>query len=410
MTYLFFFLMVGLLTWFFIKLGDASKQCFANEATAETEGFKFSFFSNEAKADTADNWVQLSPYGRFPNASGLQVFTKQDALNICNEFTSAAAVGTRILGIPFYVGHPDHEAFKDVYKDKRAYGRIKTLEARDTGLFANVRWSGDAKQMIQEEAYHGHSVNWRMKKIGGEWHPVSLKSVGFTNDPQIPVEPITAANEKQENIMDKKLIAKALGLSEESTEEQIITAVNEAQKNVVAYAAFKTALTTAGVKTEASDILAVANEVKALKEKNVIDSTEAANEKKRADQEKARADKAVIDFANERKARAGVLISTALTQGRITAAEKVTYETEFANESTFEATVTKLASAKAKLPTNSRVNGVVSGITPESRGKVEQISEFVNEVQAQNPKLSHMEATAMAKKKKPELFERTVAA
>lgn len=41
----------------------------ANEMVAEEEG-----------------WVLLSPYGRFPNVQGLQVFNASDAASIANEF------------------------------------------------------------------------------------------------------------------------------------------------------------------------------------------------------------------------------------------------------------------------------------------------------------------------------------
>jgi hypothetical protein len=100
------------------------------------------------------------------------------------------------IGLPFYIGHPDHEAFKARYTDTKAYGRIKELEARDDGLYGNVKWSGAGKTMVNEEMFHGHSVNWRVRKdTDGNWRPFSIKSVGFTNEPNIPVMPITHANE-----------------------------------------------------------------------------------------------------------------------------------------------------------------------------------------------------------------------
>lgn len=417
MTYLVFIALIVLLTWIFHKLGSVTDKCFANENTDTMDGFTFGLFSNEAKAGTTENWVQISPYGSFKHIKGLQIFDRSDAEMICNQFHSASAIGVRVLGIPFYVGHPDVREFEAKYPDRRAYGRIKTLEARDSGLFANVKWSQAGKDLIESEAYHGQSVNWRIKQNArGELHPIFIKSVGFTNDPNIPVEPITAANEKQENIMDKKLIAKALGLSEDSTEEQIITAANESQKNVIGYAAFKKVLTDAGVKTEAEAIVTIANEAKTSKEKLGSKETEAANEKQRADQEKARADKekeradkAVTDFANERKARSTSLIAAAIKDARITPAEKAGYEAEFANEATFSAAESKLAAAKSKLPTESRTGSLRTTMSPQSLGKVETINEFVNEVQTKNPKLTHDQAWASAKKQRPELFEKTAA-
>ena len=406
MTIAFVSLLLGIFVYALIKIGSA-ENFFANEST-EMDGLCFAQSEFTVANEASDNWVQLSPYGKFPNAAGLQVFTRNDAQNICNEFNSVAATGVRLMGLPFYVGHPDHDSFKAIYTDKKAYGRIKSLEARDGGLFANVKWSPAGKQLIEDQAFHGHSVNWRMNKIGGEWHPVSLKSVGFTNEPNIPVAPITAANEQQiekETIMLKQ-IAKSLGLAEDATEAQIQTAVNEAQAKVISFTALQVALAAHNVKAEPDAVTAFANEAKTTKDKLATVTTEAATEKKRGDDEKARADANAITVANERKARAGVLIAAAIKEGRITKADQAGYETEFANEATFEATVTKLAGAKAKLPTESRVS-FRAVVAPGSVSKMNEIENFVNEVQSKNPTISRDQAWAKAKKEKPALFERS---
>jgi len=100
--------------------------------------------------------------------------------------------------LPWYIGHPDHPAFSDRYKDTRAYGRIKELEARDDGLWASVKFGNEGESLIADESFHGHSVNWFLRedpKQKGVWRPYKLKSVGFTNEPNIPVPPLTSANE-----------------------------------------------------------------------------------------------------------------------------------------------------------------------------------------------------------------------
>ena len=59
--------------------------------------------------------------------------TREDAQEIVNQFNTRANLPQYVLGIPWYIGHPDHPAFKDEYPDKRAYGRIRKLEVRDDG-------------------------------------------------------------------------------------------------------------------------------------------------------------------------------------------------------------------------------------------------------------------------------------
>ena len=155
------------------------------------------------EADPGSNWVMISPYGDWPHTGGIQRFTKQDANEIVKDFNGIVPKVMRMggLGVPFYIGHPDHEAFKTRYTDTKAYGRIKEMQARDDGLWGNVKWSSAGKLMVNEEMFHGHSVNWRVRKDkDGFWRPYSVKSVGFTNEPNINVPPITHANEGDPDI------------------------------------------------------------------------------------------------------------------------------------------------------------------------------------------------------------------
>jgi hypothetical protein len=155
------------------------------------------------ESDPGSNWVMISPYGDWPHTGGIQRFTKQDANEIVKDFNGIVPKVMRMggLGVPFYIGHPDHEAFKTRYTDTKAYGRIKEMQARDDGLWGNVKWSSAGKLMVNEEMFHGHSVNWRVRKDkDGFWRPYSVKSVGFTNEPNINVPPITHANEGDPDI------------------------------------------------------------------------------------------------------------------------------------------------------------------------------------------------------------------
>lgn len=193
---------------------------FANESAVEREDGVGLLVANEyqADADPKENWVQLSPFGTFPNAAGKQVFNSADSEAICNEFRSLTGRLAAPVGLPFYIGHPDHPAFKEFYTDASAKGRIKELQTRHDascahcsdfaneksdqpcrkhGLFGRVKWNADGKALIANESFHGHSVNWQMHREGDGWHPHYLKSVGFTNEPGIPVPAITAANQKQ---------------------------------------------------------------------------------------------------------------------------------------------------------------------------------------------------------------------
>ena len=196
---------------------------FANEATAAACDL---FFANAFQADK-DHWVQVSPFGDFANvdkkgARIIQRFRKEDAEAICNEFNGAARKILQPLGTPFYVGHPDHPRFKGQpgHTDTAAKGRGKEMAVRhsaecsvcnefansgtpcgDHGLFMRVKWNPEGEHLISNEAFHGHSVNWSAVPEGKEngaaiFRPVRVKSIGFTNEPAIPVAPASLANEE----------------------------------------------------------------------------------------------------------------------------------------------------------------------------------------------------------------------
>lgn len=205
-------------------IATAANETATQEATADEQFSLPVFFAANELGEGKPNWVQLSPFGKFPNAVGTQVFTKDDADNICNEFKSLPSLGVRMFGIPLYVGHPDHPSFKDTYTDHGAKGRFKDLCVRHDascprcqafaandgpaceshGLFGNLKCNRHGQELVANEEYHGLSVNWRMRKVNGEWHPFSLKSVGLTNEPGIPVPAVTSANEKKEKNMSDK--------------------------------------------------------------------------------------------------------------------------------------------------------------------------------------------------------------
>ncbi len=298
----------------------------------------------------ADGWVQLSPYGRFAHSSGDQLFTYEDAAKMVEQFNAASNLPQRALGVPWYIGHPDHPNFENEFQDKRAYGRIKRMEARSDGLWANVRWSGDGKKLIEDQAFHGHSVNWGVVKKDGFWRPVALKSVGFTNEPNIPVLPVTAANERTKK-MDKTKLCKQLGLDPATvTDEQIDTALANA---VASGQQWKTKFDEGEQK-----IIVLKNEKKAVEDQFSSRTTELTNErttsKTALDAEKVRVTEKETQFANERKAHVKSALDMAISGGFITIADRAKWEAEFANS--HDAALTKLLALKPTINVLSNVN------------------------------------------------------
>ena len=211
-------------------LGDLLRptQLFANEAK---EALGEMFLANQFLPDK-ENWVQLAPFGDFPNRDNkkkpiIQRVDKEAAEGVCNAFNSPVNNVARPFGIPFYVGHPDHPAFarEPGNSDTAAKGHGKKMEVRhdpscatckayanstpvdddrkpcrEHGLFMQVKWNEAGERIVANQEYHGHSVNWGAKPSGEKKNgldiikPTRVFSVGFSNSPIIPVAPATLAN------------------------------------------------------------------------------------------------------------------------------------------------------------------------------------------------------------------------
>jgi phage I-like protein len=170
-----------------------------------------------------DNWVQIAPYGDFPHPGPkdktgkplipkgcLQRFDSGAANAIVKEFKSPMSrVGRALLGErPWYIGHPDVDPIK--YQDHKSYGWIKDLENRaddpNPGLYARVDWAPDGEKLKADKSFKFFSPYWDVVQTADKSAdgrsiviPKRLNSVGFTNQPNLPVMPL--ANEEQIEIL-----------------------------------------------------------------------------------------------------------------------------------------------------------------------------------------------------------------
>jgi phage I-like protein len=144
------------------------------------------------------DWVQLSPFGDFAHARGVQRVDRTAAEMMVRNFQSFSGRAGRLFGgVPFYVGHPDMPGSSES-ADKKAYGWITRLETRADGLHGFVKWSEPGEELLRNGHFKFFSPYWEAEEIGTEgsqrvYRPVLLISVGLTNQPNIPVNPL--ANE-----------------------------------------------------------------------------------------------------------------------------------------------------------------------------------------------------------------------
>lgn len=337
-----------------------------------------------------EEWIQISPLGDFPHAKGIQRVDTKAVQAMANHFTSLRSkLSRRFGGLPFFVGHPDVAGLANEYPDNKAYGWIMEVEARADGLWGKTKWSEAGKQMLANAHYKFFSPHWNAEAATENGkrilRPVELVSVGLTNKPNLPVNPLANAAET-ENQMKREDVLKMLQLGNEATDEQIT------QRAAALVAAFNTLAIVQTDKQAAETALA---SVRA--EKSAVE-TDLANTRSTLETTKAH-------LESERDGRITILVENAVLTGKIREPEaaqwKADLKTDFAGKSV------ALANAKPAVKTESKTgdmgkrrDSVAIANEQERRGKVLGL---VNAKMKDG--LDYDTAWAQVQREQPALFE-----
>ncbi len=296
---------------------------------------------NSQPVDAGD-WLQISPYGEFPNKVGLQVFGKPQADKMVAAFNSLLARAARFFrGVPIYRGHPD--ADPQTWPDDRRLGKIEALEARADGLYGRVAWNDIGQQNIDQGYWVYPSPRWywtQRAAVNGKpaIEPDELISVGLTNTPNISRSVPWTANAvdepgnkpNQTEPMNPQIIAAlvAAGLVQTGADDAaVIAAVN----SLVAEKATQATKVTEGVAAAATAAARIAELETALNtEKTAKDTAENA-------------------LKTARTAARDVIIQGAINDGRLPESERAATVTAF--DAGFDAAATALAARKPALNT-----------------------------------------------------------
>jgi hypothetical protein len=371
----------------------------------------------------------LVPFGEFPHKQGLQLFDRAAAEEIVKAHNSALAKLTRLVTggtYPVYVGHPDLPGSKDT--DKRAYGWIENMRVTPEGLHLSAKWSDAGRELVENAHFKFYSPLWWTKKVKGGIRPVALKSMGLTNDPNIPVPAL--ANEAAEEIEDRGSeiedeeaaastihnppstissteptnntepmnpeILAALGLEEGASPESVLAKITELQtaaNEAARVSELETELATANGKI--TELETARGDAEGL--------TTAANEK-------------VTALEGQIAIAANHAVQAAVIAGRITPAEAEAKATEILAANDFEAALKELASAPAKFKTESKTGAlgeaksrlVVAANDESAAARNERAVLVANEYANTNPALGEGArkriAWERARKKNPEVF------
>lgn len=351
-------------------------------------------------SDSEESWIQIAPLGDFPHALGLQRVDRKAVEAMANHFNSLRTkLANRFGGVPFYVGHPDVPGIGKEYPDKRAYGWVREVEARGDGLYGRVKWSEPGRAMLANAHYKFFSPFWNAESAveGGKkiLRPVELLSVGLTNQPNLPVNPL--ANEgargagrgasERDFYMTREQLINALGLANTATDKEIET-------RLAAMVAASTALANAQAE-RATAATALANEQESHKGTKSNLELQLANARQ--------------ELASHKSARIELMVDNAIREGRVPVANRAQWiadlDKDFVNKSALLASEKPAMKTGAKTADQGNRRADATAIANE-RDRREQVQALMNEKMANG--LSYDVAWSQVQRENPDLFKQMV--
>jgi phage I-like protein len=211
---------------------------FAIAALSSTTPAAVGIASLKLSAESSGGWCRLLPAGYFKAVDGRPTDVAGGQWFLDAE-SGQALVAQLKAQVNDTVIDYEHQTLlaEENGQPAPASGWFKDAEWREDGLYIKPRWTGKAREYIENEEYQFLSAVFPYDKATGK--PLSIHSAALVNRPGLdgvtavalrslitPVSP-PETNTQQESAMDPVLEAalKALGLDETATPEQVEAAV-----------------------------------------------------------------------------------------------------------------------------------------------------------------------------------------
>ena len=190
------------------------------------------FQLEEAEGQVAvPDWVQIFPKGpELATMDGRKFKMSDPDAFVASQNTSSA--------MPIMVDYDHLSSFApEENGDQTAAGWIEELEVRDGQVWARVVWTVRASKQIAEREWRFVSPEFMVNKQTKE--VAQLDALALVNRPAFQMKALAHRTRKSNGDPDMKAIAKALGLSDDATEEQILTAISTQQSELASAKASK---------------------------------------------------------------------------------------------------------------------------------------------------------------------------
>ncbi len=208
----------------------------------------------------APKTIQLFAMGAHPSRNGSPPIIRVDDLAHAERIAAATAAHHRSNAI---VVDYDHQSMfgarPGVGGQARASGWMSRVYGTDQGVFADVEWTEAAAHSIGAREYRYISPVFTHDKAG---RPLCIINAALTNTPSLDLAAVASAfsTEEGSSTMTLANVAKALGLGEDASEEEILRAI----ANLNTAPATMTAIASALGAAEGVDLVAT---ITTLKEK-----------------------------------------------------------------------------------------------------------------------------------------------
>lgn len=393
------------------------KATFYNESTKSE---MLVSFSNELVIGE-DGWAQIAPFGDFPGMGlvpdgkggwitkrAIQRVDKQAVEQMVEEHNRSRRGLKKFLnGRPIFNGHPDNPVTGWKYPDKTAKGVFANVAVRENGFYGEPILTDEGEELVATKKVRAFSSRWETDFVGEEmingkltpvFRPTRFLSAGMTDKPNLPVEMFNEQETNQTQTMKKEtviavlaslgiLTAKGTTFANDASDEDVSEGLKQLGEKA------KTATTLASEKaTFANEKAQLEGQIATLKTEKATAATE---------RETAR-----TQFANERAAHITDLLDGATQDGRVTAAERPTWENRLKNEAQFanEAEALKKLTPKTKTASVTLQRGDRKVEISNSAERRDMVTALVNEKMVAL-KCGHDAALATVRKECPQLFE-----
>lgn len=301
----------------------------------------------------------IAPFGDWKNGGVVQRIDMSAAEILTRNLGSIWSRVKNVLGnaCPVYFEHPDHEDGEDIptTADKTPYGRVRSLETRADGIYANIEWLDGFEALPKHLQI---SPRWNAVEIAENIvRPSRLISIGLTAHPNIKATAfVNSTTQTKEINMDKEIL-KLLGYSEDEA-QKIIDKTADAPTDVLER--LRAALT---------EKAALSNDLEAAKK-------DGEEKEKQLEATKTELANSQAALKKSQAARAELVVANAIRSGKIIEAQRRSAVKILANSDDFETDEAELAKAPAAVKTESKTDGIAAAENAGEKAKSDLRAKF----------------------------------